>query len=75
MTKARISSSDLAWVFAEKLKEFGDCNPYIAVAIIPAEEGWIAVTDKKLRDRFPKCAERVDQLQEELRETYILTNR
>jgi hypothetical protein len=75
VAKTRISSTDLAWVFAERLKEFDDCNPYIALAIIPAEDSWIAVTDKKLRDRFPRCAKRVEQLQEQLRKTYVLKSR
>ncbi len=75
MAKVRIASSDLAWVFTQKLKEFDECNPHVAVAIIPSKGGWIAVTDKKQADKFPHCAKRVEQIQRELRKTYVLNNR
>jgi hypothetical protein len=38
MAKTKISSADLAWIFAEKSKPLGDCAPTIAVAII---QGWL----------------------------------
>lgn len=32
--KRRVSSSELAWLFVEKLREFRDCPAGVAVAII-----------------------------------------
>ena len=71
--KIKLLSTDLALIFAEELRQLGDCNPYIAIAIIPdGESGWMAVTDKKLRNRFPKCKENVERLQKKLRHKYAL---
>jgi hypothetical protein len=43
-TKIIISSADLAWIFADKLIQSGDCSSAVTIAIVPAESSWIAVT-------------------------------
>jgi len=72
MAKKRVSSTDLAWIFRERLRETGDCGSAVSVAILPSENGWIAVTDKRLIKRFPRCAAQIERIQKELRETYDL---
>ena len=72
MAKKRISSTDLAWIFKERLKETGACGSAIPIAIVPIESGWLAVTDKTLIKRFPRCANQIERLQAELRKIYVL---
>jgi hypothetical protein len=73
MAKTKISSADLAWVFTEKLKPFGDCAPSIAVAIIPSKGGWSALASQRDLHSHPHCAERIELVQKELRRIYVLT--
>jgi hypothetical protein len=63
----------LAWVFTEKLRSFGDCSPSIAIAIIPSKDGWSALAGQRDLRSHPLCAERIEQVQIELREIYVLT--
>ena len=72
MAKKRISSTDLAWIFREKMKETADCGPTVPVAIVRDGTSWIALTDKVLIKRFPRCAEQIERIQKELREIYDL---
>jgi len=52
MTKERISSPDLAWIFVERLKAFKDC-PGVAVAIVPdGKSVWLAVAKKNKNKMF-----------------------
>jgi hypothetical protein len=46
MAKIRISSTDLVWAFTEKLKSFENCGR-VAIAIIPAGRGWMAIASQK----------------------------
>jgi hypothetical protein len=73
MAKTKISSADLAWVFTEKLKSFGDCSPSIAIAIIPSKDGWKALTSQRDLRAHPPCAKRIAQVQIELGGIYVLT--
>ena len=73
MAKTKISSADLVWVFTEKLKSFGDCASTIAIGIIPTKDGWKALTSQKDLRAHPLCAKRIEQIQIELREIYVLT--
>ena len=72
MAKAKISNADLVWVFTEKLKSFRDCAPAISVAIVADKNGWTAVASRNDRNHHPRCAERVEHVQRELREIYVL---
>jgi hypothetical protein len=72
MAKAKISNADLVWVFTEKLKSFRDCAPAISVAIVPDQNGWTAVASRNDRTHYPHCAKRIEEVQRELREIYVL---
>ncbi len=54
MAKTRISSTDLAWIFQEKLSAFDSCPPTVSIAIVPSgEDGWAAVTSARTRGGLP----------------------
>ena len=72
MARIKISSTDLIWIFREKLSSFDDCSPSIAIAIVPSREGWTAVTTHRNRTDHPNCVKRIEQLQKQLREIYVL---
>jgi hypothetical protein len=72
MAKTQISNADLIWVFTEKLKPFRDCAPTISIAIVPSEDGWTAIASRNDRSHHPRCAQRMEQVQRELREIYVL---
>ena len=74
MARTEISNSDLVWVFTEKLKSFGDCAPAISIAIVPNKDGWTAIASRRDRNTHPRCAKRIEQVQRELREIYVLAN-
>jgi hypothetical protein len=73
VVQTKISSADLAWVFTEKLRSFGDCPPGIAIAIIPSKGGWKALTSQRHLRAYHPCAKRIAQIQIELRGIYALT--
>jgi len=72
MARTEISNSDLVWVFTEKLKSFGDCAPAISIAIVPNKDGWTAISSRRDHHAHPLCAKRIEQVQGELREIYVL---
>ena len=72
MAKAKISNADLVWVFTEKLKSFGDCAPTVTIAIVPNKDGWTAIASRKDHNTHPRCAKRIEEVQMELREIYVL---
>jgi hypothetical protein len=72
MAKTRISSSDLVWIFTEKLRSFDECSPGTNIAIVPSEDGWTAVTGGRRRGQYPRCDRRIEQIQKQLREIYVL---
>lgn len=72
MAKTRISSTDLIWIFREKLSAFEDCSPEIPIAIVPTDGGWKAVTAPRDRTGRPDCVRRIEQIQKQLREIYVL---
>jgi hypothetical protein len=72
MAKTEISSTDLVWVFTEKLRSFGDCAPTLSIAIVPSEDGWRAIASRNHRHAHPLCAKRIEQVQKQLREIYVL---
>jgi hypothetical protein len=72
LAKTKISSTDLIWIFREKLSSFDDCPPSIPIAIVPSDESWTAVTTQHVRKGRPNCVKRIEQLQKELRKVYAL---
>jgi len=72
MVKIAISNVDLVWVFTEKLKSFRDDAPAISIAIVPDKDGWSAIASRNDRNHHPRCAKRIEQVQRELREIYVL---
>ncbi len=72
MPKTKISSTDLIWIFREKLSSFDDCSPSTSIAIVPSSEGWTAVMTHRDRTEHPNCVRRIEQLQKQLREIYVL---
>jgi hypothetical protein len=72
LAKKRISSTDLIWIFREKLSTFDDCPPSIKIAIVPSDESWTVVMTARDRKRLPGCAKRIEQIQKQLREVYVL---
>jgi hypothetical protein len=72
MAKTEISNADLVWVFTEKLKPFRDCAPTISIAVVPSEDGWTAIASRNDLNIHPRCPERIDEVQRELREIYVL---
>ena len=74
MAKTKISSTDLVWVFTEKLRSFNECAAPISIAIVPNKDGWTAIASRGDRQAHPHCAKRIEQVQRELREIYVLAN-
>jgi hypothetical protein len=70
MAKIAISNADLVWIFTEKLKSFHDGAP--AIAIVPNKDGWTAIASRNDRNHHPRGAQRIEQIQRELREIYVL---
>lgn len=74
MAKTTISNADLIWAFTEKLKSFRDGAPAISIAIVATQDGWTAIASRKYRNRYPHYAKRVEMVQRELREIYVLAD-
>jgi hypothetical protein len=72
LAKTKISSTDLIWLFREKLSSFNDCSPSIPIAIVPSDDGWTAVTTSRYRTGHPLSVRRIEQIQRQLREVYVL---
>jgi hypothetical protein len=72
LAKKRISSTDLIWIFREKLLSFSDCPASIKIAIVPSDAGWTVVTANRDRNGRPDCVKRIEQIQKQLREVYVL---
>jgi hypothetical protein len=73
LAKTKISSIDLIWIFREKLSTCDDCPSKIPIAIVPSDGGWRAVTASRDRTGRPHCVRRIEQIQKQLREVYVLT--
>jgi hypothetical protein len=72
MAKIGISSTDLVWVFHERLQAFDDASRGMPIAIVPAPGvGWRAILGKT---QNPHWATRIDGIQKQLREIYVLRN-
>jgi len=63
MAKIGISSSELVWVFHQRLEAFDDCPPEVPIAIVPAPDvGWMALMSAKSRTQNPHWARRVEAI-------------
>lgn len=74
MARKRVSSSDLVWMFHERLKEYQD-HPFhgISLAVIPGNNGeWIVVTQNRLPKREPAMVARIKKIEKQLRQEYVL---
>jgi len=73
MAKIGISSTDLVWVFHQRLEAFDDSSRQVPIAIVPAPDvGWTAILGAKSRTQNPQWATRVDAIQKQLRDIYVL---
>jgi hypothetical protein len=75
MSKTKISSTDLTALFAERLKRFSECPDGVIIAIVPSKasaSGWSAVINSAQRTRHPRCASRIQMVEKQLREIYVL---
>jgi len=72
VAKTKISSTDLLWIFRERLSSFDDRFKVAPVAIVPGSEGWQAVTSHRYRKGEPQAAKRIKQIQTELQAVYRL---
>jgi len=59
-------------MFRERLSSFNDCSPSIPIAIVPCDAGWTAVTTPRYRAAHPHCFKRIEQIQRQLRDIYVL---
>ena len=66
MAKIGISSTDLVWVFHQRLEAFDDASRGLPIAIVPAPGvGWTAILGKT---QNPHWARRVEGIQKQLRD-------
>jgi hypothetical protein len=72
MAKTKISSTDLLWIFRERLSSLDDRFKVAPIAIVPSKRGWDAVTSHRYRAAEPQFAKRIEQIQAELRDVYRL---
>ena len=74
MAKKKISSTDLVWIFHERLKAFDDHPLHgIPIAIVPAPStGWTAFIPKTYDFHRPLWENRVTAIERELRNNYVL---
>jgi hypothetical protein len=72
MAKTKVSTTELVWIFQEKLRSSDECASGTYIAIVPSKDGWTAVMGARRRGEYPICARRVEQIQNELREIYVL---
>jgi hypothetical protein len=74
MAKKKISSTDLIWIFHERLRAFDDHPLHgIPIAIVPVPStGWTALTPRNVRLHRPLWKNRVRAIEQELRNNYVL---
>ena len=72
VTKTKISSTDLVWIFRERLSSFDDRFNVAPTAIVPTKEGWEVVTSSRYRTAEPEVAKRIREVQAELQAVYSL---
>ena len=76
MGRKKISSSDLIWLFHQRLKDYED-HPFhgISLAVIPTGKGgWDVITPQRLPKREPDLGIRVSAIAKQLKKLYTLAN-
>ena len=74
MARKRISSSDLIWMFHEKLGEYDD-HPMtgVALAVIPSGNGdWTVAMQRRVPNRKPDMATRVTAIEKQLQKQFMM---
>ena len=74
MARKRITSSDLIWMFHERLKEYDD-HPFsgIALAVIPSGNGdWSVAISRRVPKRTPDMVTRISAIQKQLQKQFTL---
>ena len=74
MAKKRASSTDLIWMIHERLSAFADYPLHgIPVAVVPSKGGdWTALTTQLIKKHRKMWADRVQVIEKELRQQYII---
>ena len=76
MAKVYVSNSALTEIFWAKMLTYPECSHGFPIAIVPdSRAGWKALTAPYVINRYPLCARRVEEAQNELRKTYGLKGR
>ena len=70
MKKIRISNGDLNFIFSEKLRAFDECGQ-VSIAIVPDGATWRAVLMNRTNSKI-LCRRRMELVEKQLREMYIL---
>jgi poly-D-alanine transfer protein DltD len=73
LSKIKISSTDLIWIFQQRLSSLSRSSTPVSIAIMPNNGSWVAVTGARERKANPGQVKRIAQLQKQLREIYVLT--
>ena len=74
MAKKRISSVELTWIIVEQIKDDGNFQKGLSVAVIPDSRfGWRAVVEARAQRRMsPRALRRFAAIEKELQQTYAL---
>lgn len=75
MAKKRVSSIELTWIIVEQMKDDGNFQKGLSVAVIPdSEMGWRAVIEARARRRMTTRAQRrFEAIQKALQDAYTLS--
>ena len=74
MARKKILSSDLIWMFHEKLKEYDD-HPFhgVPLAIVRGGNGsWSVVSPQRVPKREPDMKTRISAIEKQLQKLYTL---
>jgi ribosomal protein L34E len=76
--KKNVSNGDLTAIFYRKMRACSEC-PYTGtpISIVPAGRGseWKVLTAPYVVRRYPRCAERVEEVEKELQKIYGLAKK
>ncbi len=75
MAKKRVSSVELTWMIVEQMKDDGNFQRGMSVAVVPdSRAGWRAVVEARAQRRMtPRAQRRFAALEKELQESYALS--
>jgi hypothetical protein len=73
LSKIKISSTDLIWIFQQRLSSLSGSSTPVPIAIIPTSGGWMVVASARERKANPEQVKRIAQIEKQLREIYVLT--